>query len=454
MVEWLSVSIGDCFDLVPGFAFKSEEFLDNGIPVIKIKNVKAGYFSDHELSYVSPDFIHSKNSKLAHFNDLLISMSGNRHDGSPETWVGKIANFRRRDNYFINQRVGALRPKHSRSIDARFAGYLLSSFPYQQLFISIATSSGGQANLSPQQILTAPFRHPDLKEQITIGETLGALDDKIELNRRMNETLEAMARAIFKDWFVDFGPTRAKMAMRGEAPSNDQMRGEDPQKQNVARAPYLAPDIWSLFPDRLDDDGKPEGWRAGKLGDVAQQVGQTVSPETLDPSTPYIGLEHMPRRSIALCDWEGAGKVTSGKLAFQKGDYLFGKLRPYFHKVGIAPLDGICSTDIVVLNARDRSAAAFVLACISQDEFVAFTDKTSDGTKMPRTSWSRMEGYGVCLPDCEALEAFNALANPMLDRIVANIHESRSLAATRDLLLPKLMSGEVRVSGAAIVKAG
>jgi type I restriction enzyme S subunit len=284
-----------------------------------------------------------------------------------------------------------------------------------------------QATLNLGDLSRLPIVLPPPCVRQSIAAILGALDDKIELNRRMNETLDAMARAIFKDWFVDFGPSRAKME---------------------GRAPYLAPDIWSLFPDRLDDEGKPEGWRAGRLGDVAEQVGQTVSPETLDPNTPYIGLEHMPRRSIALSDWEGAGKVTSGKLAFRKSDFLFGKLRPYFHKVGIAPLDGICSTDIVVLNAREPSAAAFVLVCISQDEFVAFTERTSDGTKMPRTSWSRMERYGVCLPDQAALEAFNAIANPMLDRIVANIHESRTLAATRDLLLPKLMSGEVRVSEA------
>jgi type I restriction enzyme S subunit len=214
------------------------------------------------------------------------------------------------------------------------------------------------------------------------------------------------------------------------------------------RAPYLALDIWSLFPDRLDADGKPEGWRFGKLGDVAQQVGESVKPEALDPCTPYIGLEHMPRKSIALSDWDGADKVTSGKLIFRKGDFLFGKLRPYFHKVGIAPVDGICSTDIVVLNARERKAAAFVLACITQDEFVAFTDRTSDGTKMPRTSWGRMERYDLCLPSEPALEAFNESVEPMLDRIVANIHESRTLAATRDLLLPKLMSGEVRVKDA------
>lgn len=268
---------------------------------------------------------------------------------------------------------------------------------------------------------------PDRPIQEFIGSAHMALVEKIELNRRMNETLEAMARAIFKDWFVDFGPTRAKM---------------------VGRAPYLVAEIWSLFPDHLDDEGKPEGWIFGTLGDVARQTGEAVKPESLEPSTPYIGLEHMPRKSIALSDWEGAGKVTSGKLAFRKGDFLFGKLRPYFHKVGIAPLDGICSTDIVVLNSREQRAAAFVLACISQDEFVAFTDRTSDGTKMPRTSWGRMERYGLCLPSASALEAFNACVEPMLDRIVSNIQESRALAVMRDFLLPKLMSGEVRVKDA------
>lgn len=304
----------------------------------------------------------------------------------------------------------------------RFAYYLLKTFDLASL-----NSGSAQPSLNRNFVHPVPATFPEPPEQEAIASVLGALDDKIELNRRMNETLEAVARAIFKDWFVDFGPTRAKME---------------------GRAPYLAPEIWSLFPDRLDDEGKPEGWTFGTLGDVAQQVGESVKPKALDPGTPYIGLEHMPRKSIALSDWDGADKVTSGKVTFRKGDFLFGKLRPYFHKVGIAPVDGICSTDIVVLNSREREAAAFVLVCISQGEFVAFTDRTSDGTKMPRTSWGRMERYGLCLPSGPVLEAFNECVEPMLDRIVANIHESRTLGATRDLLLPKLMSGEVRVKDA------
>ena len=243
----------------------------------------------------------------------------------------------------------------------------------------------------------------------------------------MNETLEAMARAIFKDWFVDFGPVRAKAE---------------------GRPPYLSSDLWSLFPDKLDDDDKPVGWRSGRLEDVASPAGQSVKPDELSPDTPYIGLEHMPRRSISLDSWEGAGKVTSGKLAFRRGDFLFGKLRPYFHKVGIAPIDGICSTDIVVLKAKNPIASAFVISCISLDEFVAYTDQSSAGTKMPRTSWGLMARYELTLPPDELMKAFHDAISPLFEHVVGNIHESRTLAALRDLLLPKLMSGEIRLKDA------
>jgi len=277
---------------------------------------------------------------------------------------------------------------------------------------------------------------PPLPEQRAIAATLGALDDKIELNRKMNATLEAMARALFRDWFVDFGPTRARMALSASGAKT----------ASEPRAPTLSPDIWSLFPDRLDDEGKPEGWEVGTLGAVATARNEGIDPSAISPDTPYIGLEHMPRGSIALTDWEGAGKVSSNKATFAAGDFLFGKLRPYFHKVGVAPVSGICSTDIVVVRPNGAVWSGFVIACISDDDFVAYTDKTSTGTKMPRTSWSIMAKYPVALPPANLAEAFNATVAPILDRIRANIHESRTLAQTRDLLLPRLMSGELRVA--------
>lgn len=302
-----------------------------------------------------------------------------------------------------------------------FAFYFLKTMD-----LAAHNSGSAQPSLNRNFVHPLPIRFPALPEQRAIAATLGALDDKIELNRRMNETLEAMARALFRDWFVDFGPTRAKMA---------------------GAPPYLSEDLWSLFPDRLDDDGKPEGWVVGNLGQIAQSKNRGVSPSDVHEDTPYIGLEHMPRGSIALADWEGAGKVTSNKSAFSVGDFLFGKLRPYFHKVGIAPVSGICSTDIVVVSSRTPAWHAFVIACISDEYFVAYTDKTATGTKMPRTSWPVMAKYKLAIPPEPLAQRFNLTIAPYLERIMVNIKESRTLAETRDLLLPRLMSGELRLAG-------
>ena len=269
---------------------------------------------------------------------------------------------------------------------------------------------------------------PPLPEQRAIAHILGALDDKIELNRRMNETLEAMARALFKSWFVDFEPVRAKMAGR-----------------NTGLPKHLA----NLFPDRLVDSelGEiPEGWEAGALGDIAFSPRRSVKPASLDGETPYIGLEHMPRHSIALTEWENVGKVTSNKSIFEKGEVLFGKLRPYFHKVGTAPVDGVCSTDVVVIVSKATEWSAFALACVSSVKFVSYTNQASTGTKMPRTSWKIMGDYRMCLPTAPVARAFQNVAHPVLEHIIANIHESRTLASLRDTLLPKLVSGEVRVT--------
>ena len=261
-------------------------------------------------------------------------------------------------------------------------------------------------------------------QQKTIS-ILGVLDDKIDLNRRMNETLEAMARALFKSWFVHFDPVHAKAEGRQPA--------------------HMEADTAALFPDAFDDEGLPVGWTLDSLGELAESPRRGVKPNEVPEDTPYIGLEHMPRRSIALTDWEEAGKVTSTKSRFEVHEFLYGKLRPYFHKVGVAPVNGICSTDIVVVRPLEQVWRSFVIACISTEEFVDYTDQTSSGTKMPRTNWKDMARYQITKPDTAVATKFDDIVWPMVEKIVANIHENRTLEELRDTLLPKLMSGEVRV---------
>ncbi len=271
----------------------------------------------------------------------------------------------------------------------------------------------------------------DKNEQRAIAHTLGTLDDKIELNRRMNETLEATARAIFKSWFVDFDPVRAKM--RGEQPAG------------------LAPPIAALFPDALVETElgeAPVGWEDGVLGDVAEHPRRTVQPNKINSSTPYIALEHMPRNCIALSNWGHAEGLGSNKFEFKKGEILFGKLRPYFHKVGIAPLDGVCSTDIVVVTPKQAEWFGYVLSHVSSDAFIEYTNAGSTGTKMPRTSWDDMARYAVVLPPTSLAGVYSEMTQPVFNQIIALIHESRTVAALRDTLLPRLISGELRVAEA------
>jgi type I restriction enzyme S subunit len=312
--------------------------------------------------------------------------------------------------------------------DADFVYYLARLPEFRAFAKSRMEGTSGRQRVSWQAL--ADFEFPDIDEKTrkSIGEALSSLDNRIAANCRVNRTLEDIARALYKDWFIDFGPVRTRAD------------GLNPRG--------ITAEIVSRFPTTLDEAGIPVGWSTGKLADVAESRNRGVLPADVSPETPYIGLEHLPRRCIALSNWDGAGMVASNKSRFAKGEILFGKLRPYFHKVGIAPVEGICSTDIIVLGPKAREWNAFVLMCVASDEFVAYTDQTSNGTKMPRTSWDAMSRYPITLPDEDVATAFNEVVQPMLATIQANVLENKALAKMRDLLLPKLISGELRVNDA------
>ena len=333
--------------------------------------------------------------------------------------------FIREDFWPLNT---ALYVRDFKGNDPRFISYFLRSLNF-----FVYSDKAAVPGLNRNHLHEAIVRYPtSIEEQRSIAHILGTLDDKIELNRRMNQTLEAMARAVFQDWFVDFGPVRAKLE---------------------GREPYLPPELWDLFPDRLVDSelGEvPEGWGFGEIGDVATQRRQSVKPECIEPDTPYIALDHMPRKCIALSEWDRAEGLASGKFGFKEWDILFGKLRPYFHKVGVAPLDGVCSTDIVVVSPKSEVWFGFTLGHMSSSEFVDYTDAASTGTRMPRTNWTDMSKYKVPLPSLELANAFAQQIVPLVDKIVSTIHESRALAIQRDALLPRLVSGEVRVGESSI----
>lgn len=313
-------------------------------------------------------------------------------------------------------------------VDQGFLFYCMAS----QSFVDFA-DTGSEGTRMPRTqwdwVSKYDISLPSLSEQHRIAQILEILDTKIELNRQMNETLEATARAIFKSWFVNFDPVRAKM------------EGREPIGMDAQTA--------ALFPSAFQDSplGEiPEGWEVGTLGEIAQNVRLSAKVNEINSEDVYIGLEHMPKRNIALSEWQAANGIGSNKSRFRKGEILFGKLRPYFHKVGVAPIDGICSTDILVIRPIKPKWFGVVLGIVSAEEFVSYTDSHSTGTRMPRTNWGDMSRYEFVRPQIEIAQKYSDLIQPLIGRMIENIHQSHTLANIRDVLLPKLLSGEIRVN--------
>ena len=251
---------------------------------------------------------------------------------------------------------------------------------------------------------------PDLPPrgvQQRIAAILSAYDELIENNQRRIRILEEMARALYHEWFVHF-----------RFPGHEKL-------------PRVASPLGDI----------PKGWEVKTLGDIAENTRRNVSKGDLDEPKPYVGLEHIPRRSLALDAWETATNLGSNKLEFKKGEVLFGKIRPYFHKVSVAPFDGLCSADTIVVRSRRPEHYAFVVACVSSDAFVAEASATANGAKMPRANWDVLEKYKVVIPKGKVVEQFSALFAETIEQQQTLIFQIQNLRRTRDLLLPRMLAG-------------
>ena len=222
--------------------------------------------------------------------------------------------------------------------DLRFLCYVLRD-------ANLNRYAGGAAQplLTQSRLKPLEFPVPPLSIQRRIASVLSAYDDLIENNTRRIAILEEMARRLYEEWFVQF-----------RFPGYEKVSFKESELGSV-----------------------PEGWRLAALGDLVDEVRGMVHPSNVAPDTPYVGLEHIPRRSITLREWSSANTVESNKLPFRRGDILFGKIRPYFHKVCFAPLDGICSSDTILLRPKENRFFGVALCCASSDQFVSHATQTS-----------------------------------------------------------------------------
>jgi type I restriction enzyme S subunit len=398
--EWKSVKLKElCREITVGFVGPmATEYTENGIPFLRSQNIQPFRLELSSIKFISPEF-HKKLKKSALYpGDVVVVRTG--YPGTacvipPKLPVSNCAD------------LVIFRP--SSQLDPHYLTYMFNSN------LGRSRVAGNLVGVAQQHFNIGVAKEmvikiPSLTTQRKIAAILSAYDDLIENNTRRIAILEEMAQSLYREWFVHF-----------RFPGHEKKR--------------LVESELGLI---------PEGWEVVKLGDIAQEVRRGVNPESIDPETPYIGLEHLPRKSIALSEWGNANEVQSTKLIFMKGEILFGKIRPYFHKVGVAPIDGVCSTDTIVIVPRAEEYFAISLCCVSSDEFVNHATQTSQGTKMPRANWDVLMRYPIVLAPSPILNRFNEVLQGIVLQIQNLIFQNQNLRKTRDLLLPKLISGEVK----------
>lgn len=414
--DWNTQTIEESMEAIIDYRGKTPRKSTFGVPLITAKIVKGGRLLPATEFIAAENYDSWMVRGLPKVGDVVMTT---------EAPLGEVAQIED-PNVGLAQRIITLRASPA-VLDNTFLRYALQCSEVQA---QLQARASGTTVMGIRQ---SELRHvvlpcPPLQEQHAIAEVLGTLDKKIGANRALNEMLEATCQALFRSWCVDFDPVVAKSEGR--------------------RPAHLADDVAALFPDRFEDSPLgpvPAGWRVGTVGDIATNPRRKAAPASVAPSTPYIGLEHMPRRSIMLDAWGEAAAVTSAKWGFRSGEVLFGKLRPYFHKVGVALCDGICSTDILVVAPKQAHDFGVLLGTLSSPEFVDYADGTAGGTRQPRTSWHDMARYTIAIPPEPIRAQLTRVARLAEDHFRTRAAETRTLATLRDALLPRLLSGELRV---------
>lgn len=335
----------------------------------------------------------------------------------------------------FNQDVKSIVPKEG--IDPTFLHFWIVSLT-QKLRENLDLTGIGAGKLNTDFLKSLPF--PDLTEeqQREIGKYAESFDRKIDLNRRTNEILETMARALFKSWFVDFDPVHAKAA--GKAPA------------------HMDADTAALFPDAFGEDGLPVGWFLSNLASLID-----VNPkEKLKKSVvaPYVDMAALPTKGFSIN--ATIGRPFSSGSRFRNGDTLLARITPCLENGKTGYVDNLAdgqvgwgSTEFIVLRPRAPIPSSFGYLLAREETFRAYAIRSMTGTSgRQRVQISSLNEYPIVQAPRSVFSAFGALIAPWFEMIRANHAENQTLTNLRDLLLPKLMSGEIHLREAEELAAG
>lgn len=420
-----------------GTSFLKSEYVPTGTPVLTKGDVKPFGRIEHSGRFVDTGHAIAERYRFTEPGDLLVTT---RDLTTAADFLGLVAPVPSDKKYLVNQGANVFR-LNGDLVDSRYFVYWTCGYEYRD-YIKSAVSGSTQVHIRKADWLNAPLNLPSMEVQEQIAKVLGGLDDKIELNRRMNETLEAMARAIFQSWFVDFDPVRAKAS--GES------------TDSICQRLGLTPELLALFPDSFDESVLrvvPTGWIVESIGTLANVTGGST-PNTKEPKYWDDGVHYwatpkdLSRLSSPVLlgterkvSHEGLAQIGTGLL--KTGTVLLSSRAPIGYRA-INEVPVAVNQGFIAMTPNSGVSKYFLLywAEWAHDEIVS----RANGSTFLEISKANFRPIPVVRPTDDLFEKFDLYVGPLYKRIVSNEQETQQLVAQRDSLLPKLLSGEVPVA--------
>lgn len=430
--EGQTIPLGQLIVHKKGFAFKSKDYLEHGVPVIRVSNFTGNSISPTDLKFVSVDISEQNQEVRLYKNDVVIATVGS-WPNNPASVVGRTISVPQwADKALMNQNSVIIRAKSKRMIDQRFIYHQMKSAEFANHVVTKAQGSANQASITLEAIFSFPTFWPNETNRRHIVEILDALDDRISLLRETNTTLESIAQALFKSWFVDFDPVRAKQ------------QGIAPQGMDAATA--------ALFPDSFEESelGEvPKGWRVGTLGDLSDLNPESWTARNHPETIAYIDLANIKDNEIgSIADFPFDEAPSRARRVLRSGDTIVGTVRPgnrsfaFIHE----PASNLtASTGFAVLRPKVVDNTEFVYLAATQEVSIEHLAHVADGGAYPAVRPDVVSGLKCVVPASVVMSAFHGVTESLLIQVCANQKQIQTLATLRDTLLPRLISGQLRL---------
>ena len=421
----MSYKLEEIAEFQKGFAFKSKDFKDSGVRIVKVSNLTSESIDSSSCVCIDDDLAEKYIQYELIKDDIIITTVGS-WPTNPASVVGKVVKVpENMNNSLLNQ--NAVRIRGNSSVNQRYLYYLLKSNNFRDYIIGTAQGSANQASITQKDIKNFKYDIPTLKEQEAISKILSDIDDKIEINNKINKKLEEMAQAIFKQWFVDF-----------EFPN------EDGKPYKSSGGEMVESELGMI----------PKGWSYTNIESVVSAANTGADAIRRAPIVDYnTGIKCVRvgdmsnKRDISSWAYCEVNDEDYKKFSLKKNDILVTRTATIGLNTFIfEDLKAVYNNGLIRLKVKEDFNPIYIYQVMNHKDFMEHISKiTGETSTRPNMKINYLLNYKFILPEKDIRDKFEKIIIPILDKINSNNHENEKLAISRDTLLPKLMSGEIRV---------